>query len=59
LWDDAEREIHLALRVAVLVEYDVPRATIAERLAVTPTEVKQAIGRLKKISDRIDRSDDF
>jgi hypothetical protein len=52
---DAQREIELALKVAVAIEHDLPQAVIAERLGVTPGEVKEARLRLKRVRERLER----
>lgn len=55
LRDEADREIDLAMKVALLLHHEIPQAEIAERLKVPLSEVKAAVKRLRKVGDRIDR----
>ena len=55
LRDESDREIDLAMKVALLLHHEIPQAAIAERLNVPLSEVKSAVKRLRKVGDRIDR----
>jgi Mn-dependent DtxR family transcriptional regulator len=55
--EEARYEVDLALKVAVLTHHEVPRAEIAERLNISPSQVKAAIGRLRKIAPQLERGD--
>ena len=50
---DVGEDVDMAMRVAVLLQLDMPQAVMAERLGVSLTEVKAAISRLRKIANRI------
>jgi DNA-directed RNA polymerase specialized sigma24 family protein len=58
LLDDARREVEIALKVAVLVRLELPQPEIAARLGISVGDVKQAVNRLRRIADRIDRDHD-
>jgi hypothetical protein len=55
LWADAQREIELALKAALLLEHDVPRGEIAERLGVTAEEARAAIKRAQWARAELER----
>jgi hypothetical protein len=54
LFEDAQAEVEVTLKVAVAIRAEMPRAEIAERLGVTPADVRAAVKRLQGISDRIE-----
>jgi hypothetical protein len=54
LFVDIHRDVDLALKVALLIEFDVPQAAIATGLDVPLPEVKLAIRRLRRIATSID-----
>lgn len=57
LWEDAQREIELALKAALLLEHDVPRGEIAERLGVTAEEARAAIKRAQWARGQLEREE--
>jgi hypothetical protein len=57
LWADAQRELKLALKAALLLEHDVPHGEIAERLGVTAQEARAAIKRAQWARAQLGRED--
>jgi hypothetical protein len=55
LWADAQREIELALKAALLLEHDVPRGEVAERLGISAEEARAAIKRGQWAREQVGR----
>ncbi len=53
-----EREVNVALKVAVLLWAETPRGQLAERAESTEPEVKAAIATLRRIAPRLEREED-
>lgn len=57
LWADAQRELELALKAALLLEHRVPRGEIADRLGITAEEARAAIKRAQWARGQLEREE--
>jgi biotin operon repressor len=57
--DDAHDETMVTVRIGIMLAAKIPRAQIGRQLDLDSREVEKAIKRLRAVSERIDRSDDF
>jgi hypothetical protein len=55
LAEDAEEEIQVLLKVAVLVATGHSHREVGERLELTPAQIRSAVGRLRRVSPGFDR----
>jgi DNA-directed RNA polymerase specialized sigma24 family protein len=49
------RETETTLQVALLIEFGLPQAEIAERLGIPMSEVKACVNRLRAIAPQLER----
>jgi hypothetical protein len=54
LYEEARLDVDQALKVALLIQHEVPQQQIADRLGVSIADVKLSIKRLRRIANRID-----
>jgi hypothetical protein len=54
LYEEARENVDQALRVALMLQAELPQAVIAERLGLNIVEVKDSLKRLRRIAARID-----
>jgi DNA-directed RNA polymerase specialized sigma24 family protein len=47
LWADAQRDIDLALKAALLLEHGVPPGRVAARLGISEAEAREAVKRAR------------
>jgi hypothetical protein len=59
LLEDAQRQIKLALGVALLSEAGFNRSEIARRTGASPEQLRDAWARLERIAPQIDRDSDL